>query len=48
VFPTWLAVREHTPVDTEKYWGSDEDQTRPELLDKDDKNKLAVVKSTAR
>jgi hypothetical protein len=48
VFPTWLAVREHTPVETDKNWGSDEEQTGPELLDDGDKNKLAVAESAAR
>lgn len=48
VFPTWLAVREHTPVEADKNWGSDEEQTRPEPLDEDDKNKLAVAESSAR
>jgi hypothetical protein len=48
VFPTWLAVREHTPVEVDKNWGSDEEQTGPELLDEGDKNKLAVVESAAR
>jgi len=48
VFPTWLAVREHTPVETDKNWGSDEEQTDPERLDEGDKNKLAVAESAAR
>lgn len=46
--PTWIAVREHTPVEAEKNYGSDEEQTQPEDLNEDDKNKLAVAESTAR
>jgi hypothetical protein len=48
VFPTWLALREHVPVEADKNWGSDEEQTGPEVLDEGDKNKLAVAESAAR
>ncbi|KAN0119159.1 MFS general substrate transporter [Hyaloscypha variabilis] len=44
--PTWIAVREHVPVESEKIYQSDEDRIQSEVLDEDDKNKIAVVKST--
>ena len=45
VVPTWFAVREHTPVEADKNYGSEEEQHYPEVLDEDDKNKIAVVKT---
>jgi hypothetical protein len=44
VFPTWLAVREHTPVEAEKNYGSEEEITQ-EGLDNEDKNKITVVRA---
>lgn len=48
--PTWYAVKEHTPVEIEKNYGSEEEhvERESEVLDFDDKNKLAIVKSNAR
>lgn len=40
MIPTWIAVREHTPVEADKGCGSDEEQARPEVLEKDDQNKV--------
>ncbi|RDW60617.1 hypothetical protein BP6252_12000 [Coleophoma cylindrospora] len=39
VVPTWIAVREHTPVEVEKNFGSAEEQSYPEVLNEDKKNK---------
>jgi hypothetical protein len=47
VVPTWIAVREHTPVEADKNWGSEEEQIHPEIMGEDEKNKIAVVKSNA-
>ena len=47
VVPTWFAVREHVPVESEKIYRSDEDLAQAEVLDEHDKNKVAVIKSTA-
>jgi len=44
--PTWIAVHEHVPVESENIYQSDEDRIQSEVLDEDDKNKIAVVKST--
>ncbi|KAE8450781.1 hypothetical protein EG329_005694 [Mollisiaceae sp. DMI_Dod_QoI] len=47
VVPTWIAVREHTPVEVESSYGSEEEQSHPEVLYEDDKEKIAVVQRTA-
>jgi len=44
--PTWIAVCEHLPRETEKIYYGDKDPSRVEVLAEDDKNKIAVVKST--
>jgi hypothetical protein len=50
VVPTWIAVKEHTPVEVEKNYGSEEEhvEQESEVLDADAKNKLVVVKSNTR
>lgn len=48
VVPTWIAVREHTPMEADKNWGSEEEQVHPEVVGDDEKTKIAVVKSNAR
>jgi hypothetical protein len=46
VFPTWLAVREHVPVEIEKNYGSEEEIAQAEVLDEEDKNKITAVRTT--
>lgn len=48
VVPTWVAVREHTPVESDKNYGfesNDEEQSVPGFLGEDEKNKITLVKS---
>ena len=46
MFPTWLAVREHVPLEIEKNYGSEEEIAQAEVLDEEDKNKIAAVRTT--
>ncbi len=46
VVPTWIAVREHTPVEIEKNYGNDEEPIEPEVISEDEKSKIAVVKGS--
>jgi len=47
VIPTWIAVKEHTPVEIETSDGSKEEniETASETLNEDTKNKLVLVRT---